>query len=148
MAFRDDVYNRAGGKCECKMKTCDHSGRCPAMLRGEWEIHRITAGGPYRLATLWQCARGVIGTPLVTAPENAKFSYNSLRTASTSEAVLGINSMVIFNRHFRKKCLASIYINHVISLLFMILITGILKIAGRMHGFAFWETNALTVNNV
>lgn len=52
MAFRDDVYNRAGGRCECKMKTCDHSGRCPAMLRGEWEIHRITAGGPYTLSNV------------------------------------------------------------------------------------------------
>ena len=47
MAFRDDMYNRANGRCECTMKSCGHFGRCPAMLRGEWELHRITAGGPY-----------------------------------------------------------------------------------------------------
>jgi len=53
LAFRDDVYNRAGGKCECTMKTCTHhSGRCNAMLRGEWEIHRLTAGGPYTLSNV------------------------------------------------------------------------------------------------
>ena len=58
MAFRDDVYNRAGGKCECKMKTCGHSGRCSAMLRGEWEIHRITAGGPYSLSNVVAMCQG------------------------------------------------------------------------------------------
>jgi hypothetical protein len=53
MAFRDDVYNRAGGKCECRMTSCSHhTGRCNAMLRGEWEIHRITAGGPYNLSNV------------------------------------------------------------------------------------------------
>lgn len=52
MAFRDDVYDRAGGRCECKMGICSHSGRCPAVLRGEWEIHRITAGGPYVLSNV------------------------------------------------------------------------------------------------
>ena len=53
MAFRDDVYNQAGGKCQCTMKSCSHhSGRCSAMLRGEWEIHRITAGGPYTLSNV------------------------------------------------------------------------------------------------
>ena len=53
MAFRDDVYTRAKGRCECMMSTCTHhSGRCPAMLRGEWEIHRITAGGPYTLSNV------------------------------------------------------------------------------------------------
>jgi hypothetical protein len=51
MAFREDVYNRAGGKCECTMSTCTHhTGRCNAMLRGEWEIHQITAGGGYTLS--------------------------------------------------------------------------------------------------
>lgn len=53
MAFRDDVYNRAGGKCECRMTSCTHhSGRCNAMLRGEWEIHRLTAGGAYTLGNV------------------------------------------------------------------------------------------------
>lgn len=48
MAFRDDVFQRAGGKCQCTMSTCSHhTGRCNAMLRGEWEIHRATAGGSY-----------------------------------------------------------------------------------------------------
>lgn len=48
MAFRDDIYKRAGGKCECTMKACaHHTGRCNADLRGEWEIHRLTAGGEY-----------------------------------------------------------------------------------------------------
>lgn len=47
MGIREDVFARAGGRCECTMSTCGHSGRCPAMLRGEWEVHRITAGGPY-----------------------------------------------------------------------------------------------------
>ena len=46
--LRDAVYRRAGGKCECTMQTCSHhTGRCNAMLRGAWEIHRITAGGAY-----------------------------------------------------------------------------------------------------
>jgi len=52
MALRDEVYARARGRCECTMKTCDHAGRCSAMLRGEWEMHRITAGGPYTLSNV------------------------------------------------------------------------------------------------
>jgi hypothetical protein len=53
MSIRDDVYDRAGGKCECRMKTCgNHTGRCNAMLRGEWEVHRLTAGGPYTLGNV------------------------------------------------------------------------------------------------
>lgn len=53
MSIRDDVYKRAGGKCECRMAVCSHhSGRCSAMLRGEWEIHRINAGGPYTLSNV------------------------------------------------------------------------------------------------
>lgn len=52
MALRDDVYSRAGGQCECTVTSCGHSGRCPAMLRGEWEVHRITAGGPYTMSNV------------------------------------------------------------------------------------------------
>ena len=53
VAFRDDVRLRAGGKCECTMKQCTHhSGRCRAMLRGEWETHRRTAGGSYTLSNV------------------------------------------------------------------------------------------------
>jgi len=47
MAIRDEVFQRAGGKCECRIQTCGHNGRCNAMLRGEWEVHRLAAGGPY-----------------------------------------------------------------------------------------------------
>jgi hypothetical protein len=51
MAFRDDVYRRAGGKCQCTMKVCaHHTGRCTATLRGAWGIHRLRAGGSYTLS--------------------------------------------------------------------------------------------------
>lgn len=44
--LRNDVHKRAGGVCECTMKGCSHhTGRCTAVLRGPWEVHRITAGG-------------------------------------------------------------------------------------------------------
>ena len=53
MAFRDDVHKRARGKCECTMKGCNHhTGRCSAKLRGAWEMHRITVGGPYTLSNM------------------------------------------------------------------------------------------------
>jgi hypothetical protein len=53
MAIREDVYKRAGGKCECTMKSCSHhTGRCNAQLRGEREVHRVTAGGPYTLSNV------------------------------------------------------------------------------------------------
>ncbi len=50
---RQALYQRAGGQCECTMSTCSHhTGRCTAALRGEWEAHRITAGGAYALSNL------------------------------------------------------------------------------------------------
>lgn len=53
MDIREEAYRRAGGKCECIMKTCaHHTGRCYAELRGAWEIHRIVAGGPYTLSNV------------------------------------------------------------------------------------------------
>ena len=53
MALRDDVYARAGGRCECTMKVCPrHIGRCTARLRGPWEMHRRTAGGSYTLSNV------------------------------------------------------------------------------------------------
>ena len=52
MALRDEVYERARGRCECTMKTCGHNGRCGVVLRGEWEVHRLTAGGPYVLSNV------------------------------------------------------------------------------------------------
>jgi hypothetical protein len=47
--LREDVYKRQKGICGCQMKTCtQHSGKkCDAILRGAWEVHRITAGGDY-----------------------------------------------------------------------------------------------------
>lgn len=51
--LRDDIYHRAGGRCECEMKTCgDHKGRCTRILRGAWEVHRITAGGAYTMSNV------------------------------------------------------------------------------------------------
>jgi hypothetical protein len=53
MAFRDDVFKQAGGRCQCIMKACsDHTGRCNAMLRGDWEMHRTTAGEAYTLSSV------------------------------------------------------------------------------------------------
>lgn len=56
MAFPESIvkkaWERAGGKCECRRKTCGHSGRCNKQLvwdnrgegpRGAWEAHHITA---------------------------------------------------------------------------------------------------------
>ena len=54
-AIRQALYDRAGGKCECSMRVCAHhrSGvRCNAMLRGPWEAHHQTAGGPDTLSNL------------------------------------------------------------------------------------------------
>ena len=50
--FRQKVYDRAGGKCECTMSTCGHTARCNAMLRGSWEVHRMSAGGSYTLSNV------------------------------------------------------------------------------------------------
>jgi len=51
--LRDAVYRRAGGRCECSMVICGHhTGRCPEPLRGEWELHRLTAGEPYTLGNV------------------------------------------------------------------------------------------------
>ena len=65
MAFRDDVFNRAGGLCQCTMKTCSHhTGRCNAMLRDDWEIHRTTAGCTYNLSDVEaMCPRCYRNTP-------------------------------------------------------------------------------------
>ena len=53
MDFRDEVHERAGGRCECAMKVCSHhKGRCNANLRGEWEMHRRRAGGFYTLGNV------------------------------------------------------------------------------------------------
>ena len=50
---RNDLYDRANGRCECTMSSCSHhEGRCNAMLRGPWEAHRLRAGGSYVLSNL------------------------------------------------------------------------------------------------
>ena len=57
LGFSDDVivqaWQRAGGKCQCELKGCGHTGRCNKSLvwenrgkegkRGAWEAHHITA---------------------------------------------------------------------------------------------------------
>jgi hypothetical protein len=72
MALRDDVYNRAEGRCECFARDCGHTGRCLGVLRGKWDIHRIEAGGPFTLANLVAlceaCDRHVRGTAVGPLP--------------------------------------------------------------------------------
>jgi hypothetical protein len=48
------LYQRAGGRCECTMKICDHGGnRCNRGLSpGYWEAHHRVAGGPDTLSNL------------------------------------------------------------------------------------------------
>ncbi len=57
LGFSDDVilqaWQRAGGRCQCELKGCGHTGRCNKSLvwenrgkegkRGAWEAHHITA---------------------------------------------------------------------------------------------------------
>ena len=52
--LRNELYNRAGGRCECEMKVCDHNGRrCGRGLSpGYWDAHHRTAGGPDILSNL------------------------------------------------------------------------------------------------
>lgn len=53
MGIREDVFARANGQCECTMQCSHHAGkRCPHQLRGEWEVHRLTAGGAYTLSNV------------------------------------------------------------------------------------------------
>jgi len=44
---KKNLYSRAGGRCECKMSVCDHSGRCTRSLSaGYWDAHHKNASGP------------------------------------------------------------------------------------------------------
>lgn len=59
MAFSEqtkaDAYRRAGGKCECTMGVCGHSGRCNKQLGSNWHAHHKTAvasGGQDTLSNL------------------------------------------------------------------------------------------------
>jgi hypothetical protein len=40
---KEDLYKRAGGKCECQMKACDHVGRCNTKLGNNWHAHHKTS---------------------------------------------------------------------------------------------------------
>lgn len=47
--FRTLLRKRANSQCECTMKVCGHSGRCPKGLFS-WEAHRINSNGDYSLS--------------------------------------------------------------------------------------------------
>lgn len=52
---RKKLYQRAGGRCECRMRVCSHhhaGTRCPHKLNPGWEAHHRTAGGPDNLDNL------------------------------------------------------------------------------------------------
>ena len=50
---RKKLFERAGGQCECEMTICDHRGRCPRGLSGEyWDAHHRDASGPDDLGNL------------------------------------------------------------------------------------------------
>jgi len=50
------LYKRAGGRCECTMRVCDHhraSSRCPrSLVSGYWDAHHRSANGPDTLGNL------------------------------------------------------------------------------------------------
>jgi HNH endonuclease len=54
--IRRALYQRAGGRCECRMRVCSHHApgtRCTHSLSGSsWEAHHRTAGGPDTLSNL------------------------------------------------------------------------------------------------
>lgn len=57
MAISDEtrkaLYKRAGGKCECIMRSCDHFGRCTRGLsRGYWDAHHKSRSGGDGLGNL------------------------------------------------------------------------------------------------
>ncbi len=46
MTYRETVYERARGRCQCTAVSCPHhQGRCNTDLRNDWHIHHLTAGG-------------------------------------------------------------------------------------------------------
>jgi len=54
--LRAQLYNRAGGQCECTMSVCKHhraGQRCPrSLVAGSWDAHHKTAGGSDTLSNL------------------------------------------------------------------------------------------------
>ena len=53
----DAAWHRAGGKCECVRKTCEHhTGRCNAALTAhKWHAHHKTAQAVTENDTLSNC---------------------------------------------------------------------------------------------
>ena len=53
---RSELYSRAGGRCECTMRVCDHhraGARCPrGLVAPYWDAHHRSAGGPDTLGNL------------------------------------------------------------------------------------------------
>ncbi len=52
---RRQLFECAGGRCECTMVSCDQhrrGSRCTTLLRGGWHAHHRTAGGPDYLGNL------------------------------------------------------------------------------------------------
>ena len=52
--IRKKLYERAGGRCECKSQRCDlHKGRCHQKLSGNWYAHHKADGGSDTLGNLF-----------------------------------------------------------------------------------------------
>jgi hypothetical protein len=55
-ATKEALYQRAGGRCECTMRVCDHhraGTRCQhGLAAGYWDAHHRVAGGPDTLGNL------------------------------------------------------------------------------------------------
>jgi hypothetical protein len=46
-AVRQEIHQRANGRCECTMTVCGHRGRCTTGLHSpHWDAHRRNANGP------------------------------------------------------------------------------------------------------
>jgi len=54
LEIKKALYKRAGGRCECTMSICDHSGRrCTrSLVPGFWDAHHKNANGPSTLGNL------------------------------------------------------------------------------------------------
>ncbi len=57
--IRRKLFGRAGGRCECEMRVCNHHPpgifgprRCPHTLTHGWEAHHRWAKGPNNLGNL------------------------------------------------------------------------------------------------
>lgn len=64
-ATKKELYSRAGGRCECEMRVCDHTGRrCSRGLSpGYWDAHHKVAGVQIPPAISSPCVPHVIRTP-------------------------------------------------------------------------------------